>query len=88
VRILNILSIHLPNKETGKIGHVPLKFTIHKKHTFEMYSCSCLHWCMKKDFLTVAVSAIFEFSRNEFELGEKKFEKEKKYLLTVIKIST
>jgi hypothetical protein len=32
---------------------------------------------MKKDFLTVAVSAIFEFSRNGFELGENKFEKER-----------
>jgi hypothetical protein len=32
---------------------------------------------MKKDFLTVAVSAIFEFSGNRFELGKNKFEKER-----------
>ncbi len=42
-----------------------------------MYSCVCRRQCMKKDFLTVAVSAIFEFSRNGFELGENKFEKER-----------
>jgi hypothetical protein len=32
---------------------------------------------MKKDFYTVAVSAIFEFSGNEFEFGKNKFEKER-----------
>jgi hypothetical protein len=32
---------------------------------------------MKKDFSTVAVSAMFELSRNGFELGENKFEKER-----------
>jgi hypothetical protein len=32
---------------------------------------------MKKDFYTIAVSAIFEFSGNGFELGKNKFEKER-----------
>ncbi len=32
---------------------------------------------MKKDFETVAVSAIFDFSGNGFELGEYEFEKER-----------
>jgi hypothetical protein len=35
---------------------------------------------MKKDFWTVAVSAIFEFSGNGFELGENKFEKEREQI--------
>jgi hypothetical protein len=42
-----------------------------------MYSCVCHHQCMKKDFQTVAVSAIFEFSGNGFKLGKNKFEKER-----------
>jgi hypothetical protein len=32
---------------------------------------------MKKDFLTIAVSGMFEFSGNGFELGENKFENER-----------
>jgi hypothetical protein len=42
-----------------------------------MYSCVCHRQCMKKDFETLAVSAIFEFSGNGFELGKNKFEKER-----------
>ena len=48
-----------------------------RKHTFCMYSCVCLRWCMKIDFLTVAVSALFEFSGNKFELGKDKVERER-----------
>ncbi len=42
-----------------------------------MYSCICHRQCMKKDFLTIAVSGMFEFSGNGFELGENKFENER-----------
>jgi hypothetical protein len=42
-----------------------------------MYSCVCLRQCMKNHFETIAVSVIFKFSRNGFELGENKFDKER-----------
>ena len=45
--------------------------------------CECIlasvfRRCMKIDFLTVAVSGIFEFSGNQFELGKNKSEREVK----------
>ncbi len=54
---------------------------IHKNTTCEMYSCVCLRQCTKLDFQTVAVSAIFEFSGNKFELEENKFEKERETII-------
>ena len=46
---------------------------IHRKHTF---SCVCLCQCAKMDF--------FEFSGNEFELGENKVEREREPIIFLI----
>ena len=54
---------------------------IHKNITCEMYSCICLHRCTKMDVQTIAVSAIFEFCGNKFELGEIKFERERETII-------
>ena len=56
---------------------VHMQAQIHKNITCEMYSCVCLRRCTKMDVQTVAVSVIFEFSGNKFELGENKFERER-----------
>jgi hypothetical protein len=50
-----------------------------------MYSCVCLCQCTKMEFQTVAVSAIFEFAGNEFELGENKFEREREKIIFSIR---
>ncbi len=58
-----------------------IEANIDKNITCEMYSCVCLRQCTKLDFKTVAVSAIFEFSGNKFELEENKFEKESETII-------
>jgi len=73
---------HQPNPvHIGKHKKHKAKHKYLKNITCEMYSCVCLCRCMNMDVYTVAVSVIFEFSGNKFELGENKFERERETII-------
>ena len=76
---------YVPTKYCIILGGSYRQTQIHKNITCEMYSCVCLRQCTKMKFQTVAVSAIFEFIGNEFELGENKFERERETIIFSIR---